>query len=70
MLFIVFSLATLAIAITSIVALFYGIILLIFNPEERSFHVLKKIAISLVLAVVFFLIVLLLTNTFLAHTNS
>ena len=70
MLLVVFSLVALAIAIASLAVLFYGIIILMFRPEDRSLQLVKKIAISVLIAATLFFIILLLTNTFLAHTNS
>ncbi|MDR0651587.1 MAG: hypothetical protein LBG59_09695 [Candidatus Peribacteria bacterium] len=65
----IFSLVALAMVFTIMYRLFYGIIILVFKPSEHSLKKLIKLSAYLLIAVLIYIVCVLLTNSFLAHTN-
>jgi type III secretory pathway component EscS len=64
-----FSVIALAMMLTIIYRLFYGIIVLVFQPSEHSFKKLQKSTAYLLIAIIVYVVCVFLTNTFLANTN-
>ncbi|MDR2415243.1 MAG: hypothetical protein LBD75_01130 [Candidatus Peribacteria bacterium] len=69
MILFIFSLVALAMVFTIMYRLFYGIIMLVFKPNEDTFQKLIKLSIYLVIAIIIYILCVVVTNSFLAHTN-
>jgi hypothetical protein len=65
----IFALIGLAMGICILYRIFYGIIVLVFNPQESSFHRLIRMASHLLVAIIIYIVCVLLANSFFAHTD-
>ena len=69
MILILFALIGLAMGLCILYCLFYGIIVLVFKPQESSLDKLVRISTYLLVAIVIFVACVLITNSFLARTG-
>ena len=69
MITIIFALVGFAMGLCVLYWLFYGIIVLVFQPQESSLSKLTRMSLYLLLGIIVFVVCVLLTNSFLARTN-
>ncbi|MDD2536988.1 MAG: hypothetical protein PHU61_00650 [Candidatus Absconditabacteria bacterium] len=67
MLLTIFSLVAFGVVLGVLYFLFYGIITLVFKPNESSFKKLQKIAIALMIAIIMYAVSVFLVNTLLIN---
>ncbi|MDR0282662.1 MAG: hypothetical protein LBI53_05190 [Candidatus Peribacteria bacterium] len=65
----IFALVGLGMMVTILYYIFYGIVTLVVKPNESSYKKLQKLALAIGFAILIYILVVLITNSFLVYVN-
>jgi len=65
----IFALVGLGMMVTILYYIFYGIINLVFYPNESSYKKLQKLALAIGFAILIYIVIVFITNSFLVYIN-